>query len=70
MKKILCSALQYCSGGTVNISSNPVTKNLNGNVAEVTAPGHNQKSFAGYHSNTRLKVGLQSVSRSFSFVNI
>lgn len=46
MKKILCTAPQYCCGGAVNISDNSLIKNLNGNVAELTAPDHNQKSFA------------------------
>lgn len=46
MKKILCTAPQYCCGGSVNISDNSLIKNFNGNVAELTAPDHNQKSFA------------------------
>lgn len=65
MKKILCTAPQYCCGGTVNISDNSLIKNLNGSVAELTAPDHNQKSFADFHCNTRLKVGLKVSADGF-----
>lgn len=61
MKKILCSALQYCSGAAVNISNNSAIKNLNRNIAEVNRHSSTYHNLIAAQSESGTQKRLQII---------